>query len=244
MKLITLFLRWFSITGLRLSRVSNTLAARRVRFINQLRVNLVLDVGANVGQYSEELRRAGYKGRLVSFEPLTVPFRRLQAFAGRTGNHQCIQAAVGRTDGTTDIHVSENFVSSSLLPVLDESVKECPESRAVGVETVRLCRLDSVADSFLQTGDCIHLKIDTQGTEMDVLFGAAAVLPQVASVELELSFVPLYKEQTLFAEMCSFLEKAGFRCVWLERGFTNSTSGYVLQMDGFFVRNEAPAEES
>jgi FkbM family methyltransferase len=230
----------FAKAGIGLTSISNTLPYRRQRFLRDLGVSVVLDVGANIGQYASELRKHGYEGRLVSFEPLGAPFKNLSKFAAKYQNHNCLQVALGDADEKAQINVSENIVSSSLLTVSHECVTACDASRRVGTETIQVRRLDTVRDEVVKPSDRVHLKIDTQGTEREVLLGGAKTLEQVASIELELSLAPLYDNQPLFTEMCEFLELRAFRCVWIERGFTNEHTGHTLQVDGFFVRLDAP----
>jgi FkbM family methyltransferase len=237
---IALVRQGFAKAGVGLTRVSNTLPYRRQQFFRDLGVTVVLDVGANTGQYASELRKHGYEGRLVSFEPLASPFQTLREFAGTYHNHQCMQVALGSADGNAEINVSENIVSSSLLAVSDECVTACHASRRVGTETIEVLRLDTVRADVLRPSDRVHLKIDTQGTEREVLWGGAETLQQVASIELELSLAPLYDTQPLFTEMCQLLEACAFRCVWIERGFMNESTGHTLQVDGFFVRMDSP----
>jgi FkbM family methyltransferase len=242
--LITILLRCFGFLGLRVGRISNALSHKRIRYLNELGVNVVLDVGANTGQYANELRRLGYEGKLISFEPLSEPFRQLQRYSGETRNHECWQLALGRSDGEAEVNVSENIVSSSLSEVRDESVRACPSSRRVGSETVQVSRLDSLRARILSPTDRVHLKIDTQGTEADVLLGATETLDQTVSVEIELSLTPLYNNQLLLAQMFEVLRLRDFKCVWLERGFTDEISGYMLQVDGYFIRNSLMTQDA
>jgi FkbM family methyltransferase len=201
-----------------------------------MQTTVVLDVGANAGQYAHEIRDMGYPGRIVSFEPLGAAFKTLQEHARGDHNHECMQIALGGSDGVTQINVSENLFSSSLLEVNGASVLACPASARVGVEEVQLRRLDSLKTEITHPGDRIHLKLDTQGTEKDVLLGAPQLLEQVASIEMELSLVPLYKGQILMPQMYEMMGDLGFECVWLERGFTDPSSDNILQMDGLFLR--------
>jgi FkbM family methyltransferase len=68
----------------------------------------VIDVGANSGQYAGGLRAAGYRGRIVSFEPLSEPYGQLAAASSKDADWDCRQLALGRRPGTTTINVSED----------------------------------------------------------------------------------------------------------------------------------------
>src|SRR6185312_8827200 len=111
-----------------------TLQYRRARDLKELGTTVVLDVGANAGQFAHEIREMGYTGRIVSFEPLGAAFGSLQKHARTDENHVCMQVALGDRDGITQINVSENLFSSSLLEVNGESVRACPESARVAIE--------------------------------------------------------------------------------------------------------------
>jgi hypothetical protein len=60
--------------GIRLSKGSliNTFVdqGRTIDWVHNLRINYVLDVGANKGLFAKHLRMTGYKGHILCFEPL------------------------------------------------------------------------------------------------------------------------------------------------------------------------------
>ena len=77
--------RLINFTGFDLHRLSPTSnpTFQLLKALNRFDVDLVLDVGANVGQFASELRLVGYKGSFVSFEPLSVAHKTLSEVAGR-----------------------------------------------------------------------------------------------------------------------------------------------------------------
>src|SRR6266511_3295949 len=89
---------------------------RRQILLDAYRIDTVIDVGANVGQYGRRLRDAGYRGQILSFEPIPDAFHALESQAVADPRWTCEQVAVGAVDGEAMLHVSGNSVSSSLLP--------------------------------------------------------------------------------------------------------------------------------
>ncbi len=72
-------------------------------------IDMVLDVGANVGQFASELRSVGYKGYLVSFEPLSAAHTALSEAAGRDPKwHVHPRSAIGDNDGEIEINIAGN----------------------------------------------------------------------------------------------------------------------------------------
>ena len=199
----------------------------------ELGLNTVLDVGANSGQFASELRAAGYQGRIVSFEPLTSVHAVLQQAAQRDAHWTVApRMALGDTPGQTQINISQNLASSSLLAVDQRSVDAAPESGYTGVDDVEVRRLDDVADPSWSRP--FALKLDTQGFEMHVLRGAERTLQDTALVMVELSLVPLYRGGASLTETYQYLEAQGFRCISIVQGFADNARNELLQVDGIF----------
>jgi FkbM family methyltransferase len=221
--------------GIDIHRVENTLDGARKRLLLGEKIDLVLDVGANHGQYVKEIRALGYRGDILSFEPLPDAYAYLStAMQGdpRWSGQNC---ALADKPGRAQFHVSQNSVSSSLLEITDQSVEVISATRAVAAIEVEVKTLEAAAAGRL-SGKRVHLKIDTQGSELSVIEGAGALLDQVQTVECELSLVELYRGQPLLHTVVERLYRAGFRAVWLERGFRNQRLE-LLQMDGLFTRS-------
>jgi FkbM family methyltransferase len=197
----------------------------------------VLDVGANIGQYASALRASGYRGDIISCEPLSDAFEHLQRRSSGDPRWEVVRTAVGETVGSTDINISANSYSSSLLPMTSAHSDAAPGSEFVAAETVPVTTVaELVATRGIDPGRSL-LKIDTQGYEAQVLDGTGDLLERFAAVSLELSFVPLYEGQQLFDELTARLRAAGFTLYGLDAGFGDPRTGRMLQCDGLFVRS-------
>jgi FkbM family methyltransferase len=197
-------------------------------------VDLVIDVGANTGQYGRRLRNHGYKGQIVSLEPIRAAFEELSAAAGRDQKWLAIHTAAGAKRGEATINISAASETSSLLP-MSTGAEAVIGAEYVASERVRVDRLDALVSGL--PAERPFLKIDVQGSERAVLEGATGILHRLVGLEMEISFTPLYERQTLWREDIDYLDSAGFRLVNLTPGFRDRTSGELLQADGLFVRS-------
>jgi FkbM family methyltransferase len=199
-------------------------------------VDLVLDVGANDGPFARDLRAAGYRGRIVSFEPQSIAFASLQQAAAADPLWDCRRIAVGSRDGHAVLNVAANSSSSSLLEMSPLHLASAPESRYVGEERVEVRQLDTLYEELLRPDDRVYLKVDVQGGELDVLRGAERVIAQASLVEAELSFVPLYEGAPRFDEVIDYLADRGFGVLSIEPVFVDPLDGRLLQVDAIFGR--------
>jgi FkbM family methyltransferase len=170
-----------------------------------IKINCVVDVGANRGQFSHELRSIGYRGLIVSFEPVASEYLLLQtrfaedrAWIGR-------QLALGSAPATLTIGVPRLTVMSSLLaPVAADNDMRC--------ETVDVQRLDAVLPGILAAIEQprVFLKMDTQGYDLEVFKGASACMDLIFGLQSELSVQPLYRAMPHYLEALTLYEAAGF----------------------------------
>jgi FkbM family methyltransferase len=210
-------------------------------FVEELQsrqVNVVLDVGANSGQYAASLRAADFKGRIVSFEPLSEPFSILERVASTDPLWDCRRCALGDDNGPISMNVAGNGGgSSSVLPMLKAHREAFPQANYVGTEDVTMHRLDSVAAEILQPNDVSFLKIDVQGFEKQVLAGGeSTVRDRCVGMQIELSFVPLYEGDMLIQEALDLVHSLGFTLRGFVPFFVDVRTGEVLQADGVFFR--------
>jgi FkbM family methyltransferase len=216
-------------------------SSERARLTGLLRaraIDLVLDVGANTGQYARELRELGYAGRIVSFEPLREAHEALaRAAAGDLHWTVAPRMALGEHDGEADLNVSENLASSSVLTASGIALAAEPLVRANRRERAPMARLDGAATRYLTHAQHMFLKIDVQGYEPQVLAGASGLLGRIEGIQLEMSLVPLYEGQALLWELNDRLERLGFSAHALMPGFSDPLTGRLLQLDGVYFRS-------
>ena len=209
-----------------------------VHALHQHGIDAVLDIGANVGQFGTALRRAGFRGRIVSVEPLPGAFDALQGASAADPGWTAERAGVGARVGTLTMNVAGNSVSSSALPMLDRHADAAPQSRYVGTEEVEATTVDELVARHGLTPATALLKIDVQGYELPVLEGAAATLERFAAVRTEMSLVALYDGQALLPDLLAHLGGRGFELWMLEPGFVEPGTGRLLQADGIFFRRD------
>lgn len=213
--------------------------AALIKALSHHRIDAVLDVGANEGQYGRHLRELGFGGRIISFEPLATPRLRLQEFAAKDPLWSVApRMAIGDHAGEIQMNVASNGgASSSILPMLSTHEHAAPDVRYVGSEEVPMVRLDNVAQDFLRDAKRVFLKVDVQGYELQVLEGATEILPRIAGAELEVSFVPLYDGQHSFLAVAEWMRTHGFDVWGIIPGFADNSTGQVLQADVVFFRS-------
>jgi FkbM family methyltransferase len=209
--------------------------------IKQHNIDLIIDVGANTGQYVKSLRESNYSGRVISFEPLSSAHEKLVKSSEKDSLWEiATRTAIGDHDGQITINISNNSVSSSVLEMLDSHAKASPESVYLNSETVKISRLDTIAKEYINKyqSNSIFLKIYVQGFERQVIEGAKEILLLTKGIQLELSLIPLYKDQVLFEEMLEVLKKEGYQLYFIIPGFSDPETGRMLQMDGIFFKKD------
>ena len=210
----------------------------RMEVLRRGEVELVLDIGANRGQFGSRLREAGYFGRLISLEPGTEAFGLLSTRAASDPRWLVFNLALGAEEAELTLNLSANRgESSSLLPMLPLHYESAPNTEYVGTEQVSVTSLSTFLTRHEVHERSIYLKLDVQGYELEALKGCSAGdLQRIVGVEAELTHQPLYAGQPLIDEVAGYLYDAGFYLVSQEPVFVRRQTAICLQSDAIFAR--------
>jgi FkbM family methyltransferase len=164
----------------------------------RLDIDCVLDVGANAGQYHDFLRdKVLYDGPIISFEPVSHHIDALRERSRGDRDWHIEGYALGSRDGSMPINV---MVSDQLLNV------------PCHTETVTVRTLDVVLPVLQERigFDRPYLKIDTQGSDIEVLRGAGDSLPAVKALQTEASVIGIHKGMPQDIDTIRYLDERGF----------------------------------
>ena len=199
-------------------------------------ITLVLDVGANEGNFGRELRELGFAGRIISFEPLPDAYKQLSAKALPDVSWTAVNIGLGDRDEERMLHVSANSQSSSFLAMESAHLEADPYSPYIGESRTPIRRLDGVFNQYCAPSGRAFLKIDTQGYEKRVMEGASGVLDRIPLVQLECSLVPLYRDSNLIEDLLSYMRGLGYDPVDQRPTFHHLDSHHLMQVDVLFLR--------
>jgi FkbM family methyltransferase len=179
----------------------------------KLGIDCVLDVGANQGQYGAMLRKSGYRGRIVSFEPVKESYAALKERAAGDPGWKTFHCALGAKAGESEIHVTRSSVFASFLDPSEFSKQKFPDAMPVTrSEKVRIRTLDQLFGEAVDglRAPRVFLKMDTQGYDLQVFAGAKRSLAEVHGLQTEISIQAIYEGIPDYLKSLSVYTKAGF----------------------------------
>jgi FkbM family methyltransferase len=200
-------------------------------------VNCVIDVGAHRGGYGSQLREAGYRGEIVSIEPIAASFEALSARAKGDPSWHVRRLALGSEDGRARLQVTRESNFTSFLRPTPFSLDWFGGSAVEREEEVEVRRLDAVFDALAAhvPEPRVLLKTDTQGWDLEVIEGARGCLERVAALQIELSVRGVYEGAVGWLDALTTLRELGFRPAHLTTVGRDGALG-VVELDCLLVR--------
>ena len=201
---------------------------------------VLMDAGAR-GLAPPELDSLGHHVRRVGFEADPEECRRLnEAGAGRF-----FPTLLAGAPGTQTINLYRERSYSSVLPLSERFQRlwsgPVPLDAALELDATSI-------DTFVGEHPDLSpdiLKLDTQGSELEILRGGVQTLQRVGLVEVEVEFTPLYDGQPLFGDVASFMAGHGFELLYLSRVmatrgrvYEGPSRGQLLYADALFAKTE------
>ena len=192
----------------------------------------VVDVGANVGQWSTMLLDLVRPEKLIVIEPQPAAFERLQQQFGSFEQVELHCCAIGDREGTTKLRITRDTTGASVLPPREEMRQLVGSNWAVESEVeVPMTSLDVLLKN---AGEISLLKIDVQGYETAVLAGAKETLQRTDFLLIELNYMPQYEGGSWFGELHQILTR-NYSFVLVDASKPLRLNGRASMSDGLYV---------
>jgi FkbM family methyltransferase len=208
---------------------------RKTLWLRNMKLETILDIGANTGQFAKSMHELFPEATLYSFEPLKDCYEELLVQFKNVPQFQAFNVALGDETGVVEMHRSEYSPSSSLLSMNDLHKTSFPYTKKEILQKVDLVCLDDIA-SRLELRKPMLVKLDVQGYEDKVISGGKSVIGQADIVITELSVEQLYDGQPLFDEIYKTMTSMGFQYRGNYDQLCSPDDGRVLQVDGIFTK--------
>lgn len=201
-----------SYTGFRLQPSAEyRLEKSRTKILSQTDVSFIVDVGANRGQWATRVFNSGFTGKVISFEPTSF-FQELKRNASSTENWEVRNKALGSRAGKMDMYISSNEgLSSSLLPPSGIRARR-PD---ISFDLSEMVEVETLDHELKNNDEKFYLKIDTQGSEMNVLIGGEVAIEKCIAIEFESALSSLYQGEHLHYNISTWLIDRGFEPIQL-----------------------------
>lgn len=221
--------------GFNITRFNKDVDTKKNNWLKELDIRTVIDVGANVGQSALNFNEIFPQAFIYCFEPIQKCYAKLEENLKLLQNHKSFNLALGSKKEKSIIHLNEFDPSSSLLRMTDNHKKVFPFANNTIEETIEIDTLDNIFrdTDFVKN---ILLKIDVQGFEKEVLFGAKVTLMNITLIIIEISFLELYEGSPNFSIIYNLLAKAGFEYIGSMNQYNNPVNGRPLQQDALFLK--------
>jgi FkbM family methyltransferase len=170
----------------------------------------VIHIGANAGQ--ERDLYAAFGLHVIWIEPIPDVFEALKINICGFPKQRAYNYLVTGEDGKArKLHIADNGGASSSIFDLSKHTEMYPGIAYKGVITINGVSLSSILaaeGANIRQFDAIVL--DTQGSELEILKGAASILPHFRFIKVEVPDFESYKECCQIGELSAFMSLNGF----------------------------------
>jgi FkbM family methyltransferase len=195
----------------------------------------IIDVGANVGQFSVAANNLMPQATIYPIEPDPKTAELLRKNVSPRVAANIIVSAVGERVGTVSFQVNSDSQVSSVLPLGEDRKKSFPVSTVQESIIVPISTLDVLFEGKSLAQPAL-LKIDVQGYEDKVIEGARGMLKSLRWVLMEVSFAKLYDGEKDFTFIMTLMGDNGFKFVRPMNFHFSTVTGEIIEMDALFER--------
>jgi FkbM family methyltransferase len=195
--------------------------------------DIIIDVGANVGQFASSAANFFPKAEVHSFEPIPQCYQTLLRNTKKLPNIKTYEFAIGSSDKNIDFFINADVQASSAMKTTELRLKIFPDRYEIATIEVEQKCLDTIYSGRTFGENCL-LKIDVQGLEAEVLKGAVNSLSGIRYILLEACVSPMYEGEICLQDMIMFTENLGFKLKNIIYGSRSPTTKTFIEFDLLF----------
>ena len=206
------------------------------KWLKEFDFKTILDIGANEGQFADKMHAVFPGATIYSFEPIPETFDILQKNFVNIPEIKPVNLAIGDAPGEIIFNKNESTASSSFLEMTNQHTDNF--YFAVKTEPIKV-KVDTLENAMKDRDLALPLliKIDVQGFESKVIKGGLEIIKKASLVFCEVSFVELYKGQTLFEKTFQTFKELGFVYVGSIEQLRSPETNHILQADAIFLKS-------
>jgi FkbM family methyltransferase len=240
MKLHHKIARLFGYDLIRKKSSHHTLDLHLQKIITSNKITTVMDVGANKGQFAKRLRELGFRGKIISFEPILSEFHHIELLSKADPLWDVYNFAMGNSADILELNVTDSTDLSSFLQPNEFSKLYFKEKVMLSnTQKIEIKMLHHFIAEHNLVHESLLLKTDTQGFDLEVLKGAGDYLSALVKViVIELSFKPIYNGMPSALEVIAFLNESGFNPSGLFQLSRDKTTLELIEMDSVFLNKK------
>lgn len=204
-------------------------------WLRNFKFKTILDIGANEGQFADKLHSLFPEAMIYSFEPIPETFTLLQNNFANVSQVKPFNLALGDVAGEIIFYKNESTASSSFLEMTNQHTDNFYFAVKTEPITVKVDTLEN-AMKGIDLALPLLIKIDVQGFEEKVINGGIEIIKNADLVFCEVSFVELYKGQSLFDKTFQTFKDMGFVYVGSIEQLRSPETNHILQADAIFVK--------
>ncbi len=204
--------------------------------LENFQIDCFWDIGANIGQTGLSIRRHGYKGNIISFEPQELAHAKLMEISSTDNKWKVFEKCGVGNDGFKNLNISQNSVSSSFLEMEKLHLVSNPDSKFIKKENVKIISLDKIFTKMNSQFNKNFLKIDAQGYEKEILESGKNILNNFIGISCEISIHPLYEGETKLLDMFNYLNNKGYEIYSIHNSYYEIKHGQTFSIDVVFIK--------
>jgi FkbM family methyltransferase len=209
------------------------------KLIDLYQIDLIIDVGANKGQFGQLIRKLGYKGDILSFEPVLSSFELLKDRSKNDPKWEVFQLGLGDKKEQREINTFNSSDFSSLLTPSVKGKELFDKIRVGSTELIEIDTLDNIlTDLKISRTRKIFLKMDTQGYDMHVFSGAKNSIDGIVVLLSEISITQIYDGMTNYHNALMEFERNDYAVSALFPVSHNENDLSVIELDCVMIKKD------